>query len=76
MLFVGDLLRHRQRRGFHPTGRATPIARALQIIVIFGCTVLVVNLPWVSTVAGVITFLIGLIGRWVVLKRRDRASAR
>jgi len=30
----------------------------------------------ISIVAGAVMFLIGLIGRWVVLKRRDRASAR
>ena len=50
--------------------------RALQIIGILGCTVLVVTLPWVSIVAGVIMFLIGLTGRWVVLTRREHTSAR
>lgn len=48
--------------------------RTLRIIGIFGCTVLVVNLPWLSIVAGMIMFLIGLTGHWVVLERQDRAS--
>lgn len=48
--------------------------RALQILGIIGCTGLVATLPWVSIVAGVAMFLLGLTGRWVILKHRDPAS--
>lgn len=48
--------------------------RVLQILGIAGCTVLVATLPWVSIVAGVVMFLLGLTGRWIVLKRRGVTS--
>ena len=48
--------------------------RALQILGIIGCTVLVATLPWISIVAGVAMFLVGLIGRTVILTRRASAS--
>lgn len=50
--------------------------RALQVLGIIGCTVLVVSLPGVSIVAGLVMFLLGLTGRWLVRKRRDRDPGR
>ncbi|SDS53275.1 APC family permease [Actinopolymorpha singaporensis] len=44
--------------------------RALNVLGVTGCVVLVAALPWTSVVAGVVMFGLGLAGRAVVLHRR------
>ncbi len=39
--------------------------RWLQLVGCAGCLVLVVTLPWESVVAGVLVFVVGVIGRWL-----------
>lgn len=48
--------------------------RALQVVGLGGCVVLVVTLPWVSVVVGVLIFVIGIAGRRVMLARRGPAT--
>jgi APA family basic amino acid/polyamine antiporter len=45
--------------------------RWLNLLGVAGCLVLVVTLPWQSVVAGVAMFAVGLLGRWLVLRRRS-----
>ncbi|GAA2754788.1 APC family permease [Actinopolymorpha rutila] len=44
--------------------------RALNVLGVVGCVVLVAALPWTSVVAGLVMFVLGLAGRAVVLRRR------
>ncbi|MET9018908.1 APC family permease [Actinopolymorpha sp. NPDC004070] len=44
--------------------------RALNVLGVAGCVVLVAALPWTSVVAGLVMFGLGLAGRAVVLRRR------
>ncbi|OUZ12750.1 transporter [Aeromicrobium sp. PE09-221] len=53
-----------------PSDRRWP--RWLNLLGAAGCLVLVATLPWQSAVAGLLMFVIGLLGRFVVLKRRGR----
>jgi APA family basic amino acid/polyamine antiporter len=46
--------------------------RAFQLVGAVGCLVLVVTLPWISVIAGLVMFAVGLVGRLIVLQRRDR----
>ena len=39
--------------------------RWLQLVGCAGCLVLVVTLPWESVVAGVLVFVVGILGRWL-----------
>jgi APA family basic amino acid/polyamine antiporter len=48
--------------------------RALQVLGVAGCLVLVATLPWRSVAAGLGVFAVGLAGRWVVLRHRDRSA--
>ncbi|HVV24059.1 MAG TPA: APC family permease [Pseudonocardiaceae bacterium] len=44
--------------------------RALNVVGVAGCLVLVATLPWQSVLAGVVMFAIGLIGRLVVVRKQ------
>ena len=48
--------------------------RALNVIGLIGCTVLVITLPWSSVVAGLVVVAVGLVGRLIV--RRAPGPAR
>jgi APA family basic amino acid/polyamine antiporter len=48
--------------------------RALNLVGVTGCVVLVATLPWQSVLAGVVMFAIGLAGRAMVLASRSRRS--
>lgn len=50
--------------------------RALNVLGVFGCLVLVATLPVAAVVAGLVMFAVGLGGRVVVLDRRQRARPR
>ncbi len=45
--------------------------RALNLLGVVGCLVLVASLPWRSVVAGLLLFAVGLAGRALVLRRRN-----
>jgi APA family basic amino acid/polyamine antiporter len=45
--------------------------KALQMLGAVGCTVLVATLPFISVVAGVIMFAVGIAYRWIRLHRSD-----
>jgi len=47
--------------------------RWLNLFGIAGCLILVATLPWESVLAGVLTFAIGLVGRWAILRHRTPA---
>jgi APA family basic amino acid/polyamine antiporter len=46
--------------------------RALNVLGVVGCAVLVATLPWPSVAAGLVMFAVGLTGRWLILHRRTR----
>ncbi|WP_232819130.1 APC family permease [Homoserinimonas sp. OAct 916] len=48
--------------------------RALHVLGFIGCAVLVATLPLVSVVTGLIMFALGLTGRWLILRRRNRSN--
>jgi basic amino acid/polyamine antiporter, APA family len=48
--------------------------RALNLLGVAGCLVLVATLPWPSVVAGLVMFAVGLAGRAVLLRRRARRA--
>ena len=45
--------------------------RALNLVGLVGCVTLVVTLPVVSVIGGLAVLLVGVLGRWVALRRRD-----
>jgi APA family basic amino acid/polyamine antiporter len=49
--------------------------RWLNVLGLVGCVVLVSTLPVGSIVAGLVMFAVGLVGRWLVLQRRDAPEA-
>ncbi len=55
-----------------PAQRRWP--RALQLLGIAGCVVLVVTLPWPAVVAGLVMFAIGLTYRWGLVARNSPAA--
>ncbi|MEO5877075.1 MAG: APC family permease, partial [Streptosporangiaceae bacterium] len=50
--------------------------RLLNLLGLAGCLTLVVTLPWPSVLAGVIMFVVGLAGRWLILCQRSRGVTR
>jgi APA family basic amino acid/polyamine antiporter len=50
--------------------------RALNLLGVTGCLVLVATLPWPSVVAGLAMFAVGLIGRALLLRRRAARAGR
>jgi APA family basic amino acid/polyamine antiporter len=48
--------------------------RALHVLGIIGCAVLVATLPLISVSAGLIMFAIGLTGRWLILRHRNHVA--
>lgn len=52
------------------TGEQRRWPRLLNIVGLIGCVVLVVTLPLQSILAGIIMFAIGLVGRFVILRKR------
>lgn len=48
--------------------------RALHVLGIIGCAVLVATLPLVSVVTGLIMFALGLTGRWLILRHRTHST--
>ncbi len=48
--------------------------RTLNVLGIVGCTTLVSSLPLASVVSGLIMFVLGIIGRWLILEHRRRTS--
>ncbi len=47
--------------------------RGLHAIGLIGCAVLVATLPRVSVITGLIMFVLGLTGRWLILRHRNHA---
>jgi APA family basic amino acid/polyamine antiporter len=45
--------------------------RPVQVLGLLGCLVLVATLPWMSVVAGVAVFVIGVVGRALVRRARE-----
>lgn len=67
--FIANAAAHRQ------TASARRYPRALQVVGLIGCTVLVVTLPIIAIVVGVIVVLVGVLYR-AVRRRRLRARPR
>lgn len=59
---------------FTQTGDQRRWPRALNVLGLGGCLVLVATLPVQAVIAGIIMFAIGLIGRFIVLQRRPTAA--
>ncbi|HEX6873313.1 MAG TPA: APC family permease [Micromonosporaceae bacterium] len=59
---------------FSQPGRDRRWPRALNLLGLAGCLALVATLPWVSVVAGLVVFAVGLVGRTFVLARRARQA--
>ena len=53
-----------------PSDRRWP--RWLNLLGILGCLILIATLPWQSVIAGLAMFAVVLLGRWIILRRRDR----
>ena len=53
-----------------PSDRRWP--RWLNVLGVLGCLVLIATLPWQSIIAGLAMFAVGLLGRWIVLHRREK----
>jgi APA family basic amino acid/polyamine antiporter len=51
-----------------PEARRTP--RAVQVVGLLGCLVLVATLPVPAILVGVAVFAVGLAGRWLLHRRR------
>ncbi len=59
---------------FTQTGDQRRWPRALNVLGLGGCLVLVATLPVQAVIAGIIMFAVGLIGRFIVLQRRPTAA--
>jgi APA family basic amino acid/polyamine antiporter len=59
---------------FTQTGDARRWPRALNVLGVTGCLILVVTLPVESIVAGIVMFAVGIGGRAVLLRQRKVAG--
>lgn len=48
--------------------------RWLNVLGVAGCVILTVTLPWQSVLAGTTFFALGLVGRWITMRRREQRT--